>query len=269
MKDTTTRGKHIHPGARGAFTLIELLVVIAIIGILAAILIPALAAAKRKVQALKCLHNMRQWGLAFRMYSDDNREFVPEEGNVTAGINDPGGPTATDNLHMAWYNLVASYVSQPTLLTQYQRNDPPVASTPTIFSCPTAPKPDGTYQSPPTVRKAFFMYGENARLCINFSTRSTTHVPQTRLSTVVKPSQTIFLAEVDPNTASDVSVSVVTGYYAVARHNKRGNFSMCDGSSRSARTNEFWRTQGEANDASAEWAFPRTMYWYPTPTTPN
>jgi prepilin-type N-terminal cleavage/methylation domain-containing protein/prepilin-type processing-associated H-X9-DG protein len=258
-----------NPNARRAFTLIELLVVVAIIGILAAMLLPALALAKKKAQSLKCLSNMRQWGMAFRMYSDDNREFVPEEGNVTAGINDPGGPTATDNLHTAWYNLVATYVTQPSLLTQYQRGDPPLPTTSSIFSCPSAPRPDDTYQSPPTVRKTFFMYGENSRLCINFSTRATTHVPQTRLSNVVKPSNTVFLAEVDGNAATDVSVSVVTGFHSVARHRQRANFSMCDGSSRSVKTNDFWRTQGEANDASIEWALPRSIYWYPTSTTPN
>ena len=58
-----------------------------------------------------------------------------------------------------------------------------------------------------------------------------------------------------PPPPPDASLSEVTGYYSIARHsdNKLGNFAMCDGSAISARTNAFWRTQGEANDAATEW----------------
>jgi prepilin-type N-terminal cleavage/methylation domain-containing protein len=295
-----TPGAEARRNSQRAFTLIELLVVIAVIAILAALLLPALANAKAQAQAAKCMSNERQWGIGFHMYCDDNKDAVPEEGNTGNGINSTGSmtpPYAADNYHYAWYNVIPPMLGMQSLVSLYGEHKPPLPGSGTIFSCPASPLPQFSppisYLNPPTFAQAFFMYAENARICVNFGTIMSGGATQTKLSTIVKPSLTVFLAENNPNflppdsgsgAASSgsfpPSVACVTGFYATARHehNKIGEFAMSDGSARAIHTNEFSRSQGLADHGygwagpgtpAQEWTTNETMYWYPSPETPN
>ena len=99
------------------FTLIELLVVIAIIGVLASMLLPVLASSKRKSEGVICLNNSRQFGLSWRLYSEDFDGTLPP--NV--GGNNSGKDAANPSWVAGW--LVKSASTPDNTNTDYLVGD--------------------------------------------------------------------------------------------------------------------------------------------------
>src|SRR3954470_21629577 len=105
------------PLKRPAFTLVELLVVIAIIGMLVALLLPAIQAAREAARRFSCLNNLRQIALATQNYSDAHGGPMPWLTDTM-----PGAPTGAQ-IQSLFYALLP-YVEEENLHDQWDSTDP-------------------------------------------------------------------------------------------------------------------------------------------------
>jgi prepilin-type N-terminal cleavage/methylation domain-containing protein/prepilin-type processing-associated H-X9-DG protein len=124
-------------GSEEGFTLVELLVTIAVIGVLAGLLLPALAGAAGKAKRVTCFNGMRQWALGTRLYANDNDGILPRE----EAIDGPNSwdMTTFDSNKDVWYNCVpaelgVNSVSQYALSVATQME----FYKDRLFTCPSA-----------------------------------------------------------------------------------------------------------------------------------
>ncbi|SPE59052.1 conserved exported hypothetical protein [Verrucomicrobia bacterium] len=192
-----------------AFTLVELLVVVAILALLAALLLPGLARGKETARSTSCLNNLRQWGLAHRMYADDNKDFLPRRGQ---GVQ----PLAEIDRPEDWFNALPVYFGLPSFAQMATNNLKPAAHTQSVFICPTADDPGGTY---------FLPTGMNMNL-------SPWNLPMaTKFSEVVAPAYVVAMADAPGPYAS--TYPSTQPYSIVARHTGRINLLFLAGQARS------------------------------------
>ncbi len=98
---------------RKGFTLVELLVVIAIIGVLVALLLPAVQAAREAARRISCANKLKQIGLALHNYHDSNQVFPP--GYLADGVASTAPASAETGSGFAWGALTLPYLEQKPL----------------------------------------------------------------------------------------------------------------------------------------------------------
>ena len=224
----------------GGFSLIEILLVIAVLVILAALLLPSLTRARHKTLQVECLSRLRQWGVAFEAYAEENdgriaRECYEPLGEVT--INNwsqvkgrPRPDGTTDSLDV-WYNALPPELNQPPTIRYASLPDRIKFFDPRNFiHCPAAEFPRHALR--PTYQFPLFSLAMNSQLIQSG--------PTIRLSTIEAndPARTvIFLdnlleGETKVHPAQERTHLGQPGSYANRfgpRHDEGGNLAFADG----------------------------------------
>ncbi|MCX7867975.1 MAG: DUF1559 domain-containing protein [Limisphaera sp.] len=190
-----------------AFTLMELLVVIAILGILAALLFPALAAARARARTIQCASNLRQFGLALQMYAQDHNDRVPPNAD---GDWDALGPKWVEG----WLGLPGPDCTN-TLYLRRSLLAPYLGGEVSIWQCPASRDPVPLGPVPlPRVRTV------SLNCFVGSPVVSPAATTYRKLSEMVRPAPAMFLTFVDERveTINDGSFALQWDFLAAQPH---------------------------------------------------
>lgn len=248
--------------ARHAFTLIELLVVVAIIGLLVAMLLPSLRHARNAAKDVKCLSNVRQWGVGTLMWSDQNRGDVPWDGPSSEILSEVVDGEGTRAFEVPYFypNAVPPMVASPTY-DQIMRaaearqapRDVPLPGDRSIFVCPSARMPtpgldtpgEAPFAIPTTPFFFYFNYIINSKLENGTRDRWPINEEKARFAWIRYPSETVLLFDlrssndefpddIDRSTIGGTNLQRVHGKWSemALRHRRGSNVLFADGSAR-------------------------------------
>ena len=238
MTATSNPKRTLFPAPR-AFTLIELLVVIAIIAILASLLLPALAKAKTKAQAIKCLSNEKQIGLGYLLYASDNSDYLPIAAH------------AGDAAPCQWFFEITPYIARQT--ASYTG----LVAKASVVACPSA-NLDKAFPPSTPASQAYGGYGHNyVYLGYLFEPE------RVKTSAITKPGETVMNGDgldpapglnwwnygyLYPPSRSPWGTSTVRPYN---RHGKGGNYAWADGHVSMTQ----WKTMSQGSNNKIDWFY--------------
>ena len=172
-----------------AFTLVELLTVITILGLLAAILIPALGSVRTKADRTASASNLRQWASALLLYAGENGQRIPYEGDKDQPSWNEVRKQNDINQENAWYNLLPGYVDARPLHDVERGEEAVMVRGSSIHYSPGAEPNERENR-----RKPQFSYMMNSQI-YSGDGPSNSGDDLIRLNNIPDPSKTIFMTE--------------------------------------------------------------------------